>query len=125
MDVVRDAAAQPVTALPELARRGGVHLIREHAGLLAQKSLRGAEPLAEVEVDFEFDGSAPREHRLLESTTDGLRVGVAAHEPAVWEGFFAMSRTAYPVTSVFHVEMTRDEAGVPRSDQSGEAVFAV
>lgn len=104
---------------------GPARLVKEHSGLLADDGLRASSSLSDLERTFEFDGSAPATHRRMESSSDGLAIGVQNHAVGVWEGFFAVSRTAYPATSVFHVAMTRAQVAVPRPDQSGEAVFAV
>jgi uncharacterized protein YneR len=108
-----------------VASSGGAVLTREHAGLLAVNDFRRIGSVVELEADFELNGSAPPPHRCLDFGAEGLRIGVQRHAPAVWEGFFAVSHAAYPDTSIFHVEMARDRVGVPRSDRSGEAVFAV
>jgi hypothetical protein len=108
-----------------MAGCGGAVLTREHAGLLAVNDFRRVRSVVDLEADFELNGSAPPPHRCLDFGAEGLRIGVHRHASAVWEGFFAVSHMAYPATSVFHVEMSRDRVGVPRSDQSGESVFAV
>ncbi|MBA2560856.1 MAG: hypothetical protein H0V07_13415 [Propionibacteriales bacterium] len=108
-----------------VATAGSVQLIKEHSGVLADNGLRAAESSPALDAYFEFNGSAPPHHRCAKSGVDGLRIGVRPHDADVWEGFFAVSRTAYPATAVFHVAMARDRVEVPRSDQSGEAVFAV
>jgi hypothetical protein len=79
----------------------------------------------ELAAEFAFGGSAPRAHRSVDTYGDGLRIGVRPHETGVWEGAYAVSHATFPETAVFHVRMTRDGAEVPRTDQSGEAVFAV
>jgi uncharacterized protein YneR len=108
-----------------MASSGGAVLTREHAGLLAVNDFRQVRSVVELEADFELNGTAPPPHRCLDFGAQGLRIGVHPHAPSVWEGFFAVSHATYPATSIFHVEMARDRVDVPRSDQSGESVFAV
>lgn len=104
---------------------GSVMLVREHSGLLADHDLRGLSDLTALASDFEFGGSAPPDHRRADSGPDGLRISVGPHAPSGWEGFFAVTRIDFPAMAVFHVAMTRDTVEIPRTDQSGEAVFAV
>ena len=100
-------------------------LVRERSGLLIAHDFRNAMPAAALSKDFELNGSAPRSHASASVQADGLHVGVGHHQPGTFEGFFAVTRAAYPASSVFHVRMSREARDVMSPLQTGEAVFAV
>lgn len=103
----------------------GGTLSRTTSGLLADHRFDRPLAVADLEHDFELNGSAPAANRVVSAAADGLHVGVTKHATATWEGFFAVTHASYPATSVFHVRMARSPAAVPRANESGEAVFAV
>jgi hypothetical protein len=94
-------------------------------GLLVSYDFRHAGSLDSLGGYFEFNGSAPALDRVGSVSPDGLQIGVRAHRAGTWEGFFAVTHTAYPASSVFHVRMGREAGNVSSATRSGEAVFAV
>jgi len=108
-----------------VAGAGRARLVIERSGLLADDTFGAGASIAELGARLEFHGSAPAERRSVEPGAHGLSVRVQPHGAGVWEGSYAVSRSAFPATSVFHVVMRRDPVGVAGPDQSGEAVFAV
>jgi len=100
-------------------------LVRERSGLLINYDFRSAAPTAALLKDFELNGSAPPSNSSVSVQADGLHVGVDRHQPGAFEGFFAVTRAAYPASSVFHVRMSREARNVMSPSQTGEAVFAV
>jgi hypothetical protein len=103
----------------------GGKLTLQSSGLLISDDFQTPASIDSVQREFELNGSAPPADRTGSVEADGLHVGVRAHRAGTWEGFFAVTRKAYPVTSVFHVHMARSPVGVASPAQSGEAVFAV
>jgi hypothetical protein len=93
--------------------------------LLLDCDFRRAAPTAALLKDFELNGSAPSANSWASVQDDGLHVGVDRHQPGTFEGFFAVTRVAYPSSSVFHVRMSREARNVMSRSQTGEAVFAV
>jgi hypothetical protein len=100
-------------------------LLQERSGLLIDHDFRGSSSTAELLEDFELNGSAPPSNSWASVEADGLRIGVDHHRAETWEGFFAVTRAAYPAAGVFHVRMSREDRLVPSPSQTGEAVFAV
>ena len=100
-------------------------LVRERSGLLIDYGFRNAAPAAALSTDFELNGSAPLSRSSASVQADGLHVGVERHQPGTFEGSFAVTRAAYPASSVFHVRMSREARDVMSRSQTGEAVFAV
>jgi hypothetical protein len=100
-------------------------LVRETSGLLVSKPFRSPESTGSLRREFELDGSAPAADAWARVDASGLSVGVRRHRPGVFEGYFAVTRAAYPATSVFHVQMSRERGTVASSTQTGESVFAV
>lgn len=100
-------------------------LVRERSGLLLDCDFRRAAPIASLLDEFELNGSAPSANSWASVQADGLHVGVNHHQPGTFEGFFAVTRAAYPASSVFHVRMSREPRNVMSRSQTGEAVFAV
>ncbi len=100
-------------------------LVRERNGLLLDYGFRSESPTAALLKDFELNGSAPPANSWASVQADGLHIGVGRHQPGTWEGFFAVTRAAYPASSVFHVRMSRERRNVMSRSQTGEAVFAV
>ena len=103
----------------------GGKLIQERSGLLIGGDFRSGASIGSLDGDFELNGSAPAAHRRASIEADGLHVGVSEHRAGSWEGYFAVTRQAFPATAVFHVHMARPPVLVPSAEQSGEAVFAV
>jgi len=114
----------PVVVCPWMVS-GGHCLVRERSGLLLDYDFRSESPTADLLKDFELNGSAPSANSWASVQADGLHIGVGAHQPGTWEGFFAVTRAAYPASSVFHVRMSREPRNVMSRSQTGEAVFAV
>jgi hypothetical protein len=100
-------------------------LERVRSGLLIDRDFRCAAPTATLLEDFELGGSAPVSNSSVRVEPDGLHVGVNRHGPGRFEGFFAVTRAAYPAASVFHVRMSREDRNVMSRLQTGEAVFAI
>jgi hypothetical protein len=100
-------------------------LVRERSGLLLDHDFRSAAPIASLLDEFELNGSAPPANSWASVQADGLHVGVDRHRPGTFEGFFAVTRAAYPASSVFHVCMSREPRNVMSRSQTGQAVFAV
>lgn len=110
---------------PPVAVLAGGKLIQERSGLLAGGDFRPGASIGSLDGDFELNGSAPAAHRRASIEADGLHVGVVAHRAGSWEGYFAVTRQAFPATAVFHVHMARPPVAVTSAEESGEAVFAV
>jgi len=100
-------------------------LVRERNGLRLDYEVRSESPTAALLKDFELNGSAPLANSWASVQADGLHIGVGRHQAGTWEGFFAVTRGACPVSSVFHVRMSREPRNVMSRSQTGEAVFAV
>lgn len=100
-------------------------LVRERSGLLADYGFRSARPTTALLTNFELNGSASSTDAWVSLEADGLHVGVDRHQPETFKGFFAVTKAAYPATSVFHVRMSREVNNVMSSSNTGEAVFAV
>src|ERR1039457_5239647 len=100
-------------------------LERVRSGLLIDPDFRCAAPTATLLEDFDLGGSGPVSNFSVRVARDGLHVGVKRHGPGRFEGFFAVTRAAYPAASVFHVRMSREDRNVMSRLQTGEAVFAI
>jgi len=100
-------------------------LVRVHSGLLVDQPFAAPESPAMLRKDYDLGGSAPTAHAYVRVGADGLRVGVIRHAPGVFEGYFAVTRNAYPAGAVFHVRMWRESLKTVSTSQTGEAVFAV
>jgi hypothetical protein len=107
-----------------VATRGGVSLWRTQSGLLLAAPFDDAAPLRDLGDTFAFGGSAAAGVGYAVARPGGLSVGVRRH-PRRFEGWFAVTRSAFPVSGVYHVEMAKPEGAVRSKDAQGEAVFAV
>ncbi|HEX2016589.1 MAG TPA: hypothetical protein VGN69_07825 [Solirubrobacteraceae bacterium] len=97
----------------------------EKPGLALDRPFDRPAPTSALTDTFELNGSAPVANRTTTLAADGLHVGVRAHAPGTWEGYFAVTRASFPTGSVFHVRMQRPPATVAAATETGETVFAV
>ena len=111
-------------AHPAVASSDDLKLVRTKDGLLFADSFGKALPVRDLGDDYEFNGSAPPGVGYQQLKDSGLGIGVGQHA-AQFEGWFAVTNSAFPSGSVFHVRMSKPKGNVSGSGQQGEAVFAV
>lgn len=112
------------SAPPQVASAQGFTLTRTASGLLAEEPFDTARPFRDIEDGYEFNGSATPGTGYVRVAASGLKVGVHQHG-ARFEGWFAVTRKAYPRDGVYHVDMSRPAGNVSGDGNQGEAVFAV
>jgi hypothetical protein len=107
-----------------VAARGGTSLWQSASGLAEAQPFDGSVPVRNLADTFAFSGSASVGIGYATSNNQGLSVGVRNH-PDRFEGWFAVTRSFYPATGVYHVVMTKPPGEVSGAGNQGEAVFAV
>lgn len=112
------------TAAAPIAVRGGVSLWRTASGLAIAAPFDRAEPVRDIEDTFSFNGSASPGVGYVSVSADGLSVGIHRHSRR-FEGWFAVTRSAFPASGVYHVRMAKPPGHVHAPGAQGEAVFAV
>ena len=107
-----------------VASQGTVSLWRDASGLATSDTFGNPLPLRDLADAFSFNGSASPGVGYVAQGRHGLAVGVKPH-PDRFEGWFAVTNSAYPSAGVYHVRMDRPPGNVAGGRAQGEAVFAV
>jgi hypothetical protein len=115
---IEAAAAVPI------ASAGPVRLYRTANGLAIAMAFDHPRPLRDLADTFTFNGSATPGVGYAVMGEHGLVIGVRPH-PERFEGWFAVTRAAFPPTGVYHVRMAKPTGQVRGRGTQGEAVFAV
>lgn len=117
------AAVAAMTPVP-IASAGPVALYRTAGGLAIALPFDRPAPGRDLMDTFVFNGSATRGVGDVSLGRHGLAVGVRRH-PDRFEGWFAVTRAAFPAGGVYHVQMAKPAGQVKGRGAQGEAVFAV
>lgn len=119
------AAVTAAGATTVVAREGGFTLTRTASGLLTHDTF--ARPISDrrLQDSFEFNGSGSQRYDYVYDAGHGLKVGQHAQRSSRFKGWFAVTLAAFPVTSVFHVEMSRPPGNVSAHGHASQSVFAV
>ncbi|MHB1775686.1 MAG: hypothetical protein ACYCU7_06840 [Acidimicrobiales bacterium] len=116
-------AVEAVSPAP-IASAGPVALYRTASGLAIDLGFDRPTPLRDLGDTFAFNGSATAGIGTAAAGRYGLAIGVRPH-PDRFEGWFAVTRAAFPAAGVYHVEMAKPPGQVRGRRAQGEAVFAV
>lgn len=117
------AGVRATTPVP-IASAGPVALYRTTGGLAIALPFDRPAPLRDLMDTFVFNGSATRGVGAASLGHQGLAVAVHRH-PDRFEGWFAVTRAAFPAAGVYHVDMAKPAGQVDGRGVQGEAVFAV
>ena len=108
----------------QVAADGPVAVWRTSSGLATSLSFHRPLPVRDLGDAFAFNGSATPGVGYASLDRSGLTIGVHGH-PDRFEGWFAVTRAAYPGAGAYHVLMAKPPGNVDRGNAQGEAVFAV
>ena len=118
--VLWDASGGPAL----VASNGTIALWRDASGLATSMTFGHPLPIRDLGDAFTFNGSASPGIGYAALGGNGLTIGVHRH-PDRFEGWFAVTNSAYPSAGAYHVRMRRPAGNINQGRAQGEAVFAV